>query len=53
MFNQMDREQLPCYLETHEEASVSMYRHFGFEVVETGIVPRSAVRYWAMLRNAR
>ena len=53
MFNHADSEQLPCYLETHEEATVSMYRHYGFEVLETGIVPRSAVRYWAMLRNAR
>ena len=53
MFYQMDKEQIPCYLETHEEATVSMYRHYGFEVLETGVVPCSDVRYWAMLRNAQ
>lgn len=53
MFNHVDKEQLPCYLETHEEATVSMYQHYGFEVVGTGAVPCSEVRYWAMLRNAQ
>lgn len=53
MFNHVDKEQLPCYLETHEEATVSMYRHYAFEVIETGLVPCSDVRYWAMLRDTQ
>ena len=51
MFDRIDREGLPCFLETQAEKNVSIYRHFGFEVVEEGIVPDSNVCSWAMLRK--
>ena len=51
MLHQIDKEQLPCYLEVHEEKTVVMYRHYGFAVVGTGVLSGSDVRYWAMLRD--
>ena len=47
----LDEEQLPCYLETHEPENVSIFQHYGFEVVEEGIIPNSEVTQWAMLRK--
>jgi GNAT superfamily N-acetyltransferase len=52
MFRRTDGEGLPCYLETEAEKNVAIYRHFGFNVVEEGVVPGSGVRFWAMLREA-
>ncbi len=51
MFDRIDREGLPCFLETQAEKNVAIYQHFGFEVVEEGIVPGSNVYSWAMLRK--
>ena len=51
MLARIDQENLPCYLETETEKSVSIYQHYGFEVVEKGIVPGSEVGHWAMLRE--
>jgi len=51
MFQRIDREGLPCFLETQAEKNVAIYRHFGFRVVEAGIVPGSNVHSWAMLRE--
>lgn len=52
MLERIDREGLPCYLETQTEKNVPLYEHLGFRVVEEGIVPGSAVRSWAMVREA-
>jgi GNAT superfamily N-acetyltransferase len=52
MFDRIDREGLPCFLETQAEKNVAIYGHFGFRVVEEGLVPGSPVRSWAMLREA-
>ncbi len=35
----IDQDQLPCYLETQNEKAISLYQHFGFEVVESGTMP--------------
>ncbi len=51
MLARMDQENLPCCLETDTEKSVSIYQHYGFEVVEKGMAPGSEVGYWAMLRK--
>ena len=50
MFARMDREQLPCYLETFTQKDVSIYQHYGFEVVEEGTIPDTETALWAMLR---
>lgn len=51
MFARIDKEGLPCFLETQAEKNVPLFRHLGFRVVEEGIVPGSNVSSWAMLRG--
>jgi hypothetical protein len=51
MFARMDTEHLPCYLETHNQKNVPIYRHYGFKVVEEDIVPGTEITHWAMLRQ--
>jgi GNAT superfamily N-acetyltransferase len=51
MFTRIDKERLPCFLETDEKGNVSIYQHYGFKVVEEGVVPGSEVTIWAMLRQ--
>jgi ribosomal protein S18 acetylase RimI-like enzyme len=51
MLGRFDRERLPCYLETHNENNIKLYRHFGFEAVDEGRLPGSEQRQWAMLRK--
>jgi GNAT superfamily N-acetyltransferase len=53
MLNRIDREHLPCYLETTEKIYVPLYTHFGFKVAESKKVPGTPVGFWAMLRQAR
>ena len=51
MLARIDRERLPCYLETQKVKNVSIYQHYGFKVVEDGIIPGTDIRIWAMLRE--
>jgi len=46
-----DQQKMPCYLETNDEKDVLIYRHFGFEVLEEGLIPHTPVKNWAMLRE--
>ncbi|MHA2283598.1 MAG: GNAT family N-acetyltransferase [Promethearchaeota archaeon] len=50
-FAEISEKNVPCYLETDKEQNVSIYQHFGFEIVEEGVIPETDVRYWAMLRK--
>jgi len=51
MFTRIDKEHLPCYVETEQERNVSIYQHYGFKVVEEGIIPGTEICLWAMLRE--
>jgi GNAT superfamily N-acetyltransferase len=51
MLARADREGMPCFLETQEEKNVALYEHFGFKVMEEGIIPGSDIKFWAMLRK--
>ncbi len=53
MLARIDEEGLPCYLETLEERNVTLYEHFGFDVVEEAAIPKTTLTNWAMLRKAR
>jgi ribosomal protein S18 acetylase RimI-like enzyme len=53
MLARADRERLPCYVDTQLKANLALYEHFGFRVVEGGIIPGSNVTSWAMVREAR
>jgi ribosomal protein S18 acetylase RimI-like enzyme len=48
-----DQESLPCYLDTHVETNVAIYKRLGFEVVSKVILPGHPLPVWAMLRRPR
>ena len=48
-----DREHRPCYLETMSERDISFFEHFGFRVVEEGLVPGTELRVWGMMRDEK
>ena len=41
---------LRLYIETNKESNVSLYEHYGFELKETALVPKSDVTHYAMVR---
>jgi len=53
MLVRIDEEQLPCYLDTNNEENVSLYEHFGFNVVKRYVLPGSDVINWSMIREIR
>lgn len=51
MLEKSDREGFACYLDTHELDNVSIYRRFGFEVVDEMVAPGTDLRHWSMIRR--
>ena len=51
MLNRLDKEGLPCYLETTTEKKASLYQHFGFKTMNKSKVPQTQLMNWAMLRR--
>jgi len=49
MLAKADKERLPCYLESPER-NISLYEHFGFEVLEHISRPDSENDIWLMMR---
>jgi ribosomal protein S18 acetylase RimI-like enzyme len=52
VLERIDRERMPCYLETNSGKNVAIYRRFGFEVVSEGKMPGTELTIFAMLRKA-
>ena len=50
MLERLDRLELPCYLEAQCERNVSIYEHYGFEVLAKGNVPIADIPHWDMMR---
>ena len=46
-----DRENIVSYLETNKESNVSLYKHFGFELAKSELIPKSPVMHYAMVRQ--
>jgi len=46
-----DAQNLPCYLETHDEKDVLFYMKRGFDVVRIQQIPGADLRFWCMLRE--
>jgi GNAT superfamily N-acetyltransferase len=42
---------VPCYLDSADERNLPFYDRLGFRVVETGMVPASQLRTWALRRG--
>lgn len=51
VLERIDRERMPCFLETNNEKNVAIYRRSGFEVVCDDKLPGTQVTAFAMLRN--
>jgi ribosomal protein S18 acetylase RimI-like enzyme len=51
MLSRLDREQIPCCLDTENEVNVVLYEHFGFRVLELSRIPRSDSQIWLMARD--
>jgi ribosomal protein S18 acetylase RimI-like enzyme len=51
VLERIDREQMPCFLETNSRKNVAIYRRFGFEVVSEDKMPGTEVTSFAMLRK--
>ena len=53
MLARIDKEGVPCFLETMTEKNVSIYEHLGFRVLEKSAIPKTNLTNWAMLRDAK
>jgi len=51
MIERIDKEHLPCYLDTQNEKNLPIFQHYGFKVVDESIVPNTQITNWAMLRE--
>lgn len=51
MLDFFDATGQSCYLETNKDANVAMYEHFGFELMEKGVIPGTDVIHCAMRRK--
>jgi ribosomal protein S18 acetylase RimI-like enzyme len=49
----IDRERMPCYLETNSGKNVAIYRRFGFEVVSEDKMPGTELTIFAMFRKSQ
>jgi GNAT superfamily N-acetyltransferase len=52
VLERIDRQRMPCYLETNAGKNVAIYRRFGFEVVSEDRMPGTELTIFAMLRKA-
>ena len=53
ILERIDREKLPCYLETNNLKNVGIYQQFGFNLISEDIVPGTDLYNYAMLRNPK
>ena len=47
----MDNQKQDLYLETHKKENISLYEHYGFELLEETPIPKSNVVQYAMIRR--
>ncbi|OOM73653.1 hypothetical protein CLPUN_44070 [Clostridium puniceum] len=48
--NYLDKNQLPCYLETHKEKNVDLYTHYGFSLKSVDTLPDKKNKQYSMIR---
>ena len=46
-----DDERMNAYLETNKEPNVSLYKHYGFDLVKEELIPKTPVTHYAMVRE--
>ena len=45
-----DDERMVAYLETNKESNVSLYKHYGFDLMKEELIPKTPVTHYAMVR---
>ncbi len=53
VLERIDRERMSCFLETHAESNVAIYRRFGFETISKDKIPGTELTSFAMLRKVQ
>ena len=53
MHARLDVQGLACYVETTEERLLPFYERFGYEVIDSSIVPGSDLCVWALVRESQ
>ncbi|HCK65149.1 MAG TPA: hypothetical protein DHW49_02695 [Anaerolineae bacterium] len=53
VFSKADEAGQICYLETQNESNLSFYQKLGFEVADSGVVPKSSLQVWSMVRKPK
>ena len=53
VLQRIDRERMPCFLDTNTEKNVAIYRRFGFEVISEDKIPGTELTSFAMLRKVQ
>ena len=46
-----DDERMVAYLETNKEANVGLYQHYGFDLMNEEMIPKSPVMHYSMVRQ--
>ena len=53
MLKTIEKWGLPVYVDTNTEKAMSIYRKYGFEIIEHIIIPETPIPLWCMLRKPR
>ena len=51
MLNFCDDEKMVAYLETNKESNVSLYKHYGFELMREEPIPKTSFKHYSMVRK--
>lgn len=46
-----DKENKIAYLETNNDKNVSLYEHFGFQLMNETLLPNSSIAHYSMMRT--
>ena len=49
LIDKADAENMPVYLETHDEKNVAYYERFGFKLIHKDTIPKHGLDIWCML----
>ena len=50
MLNFCDDERMVAYLETNKATNVSLYQHYGFDLMREELIPKTPVTHYSMVR---
>ena len=53
MLGFLDDEKMVSYLETNKASNVSLYQHYGFDLMKEEQIPKTPVIHYAMVRDPR